>query len=162
MKSFMKTLVAAFVLGTVALIASDVPKTLTPEFYKTCTRAKSKLGSILVDPAFVRGQGLSWDGHIEWKANERSTGFARALESSLKDVVRPEGSNKLAVAVIQAETTFFMTGKFVAEFTIRDASGKTVAQASFFTFAMHEKDGSIAFQHLADTIVGDLENDLLK
>jgi hypothetical protein len=74
-------------------------------------------------PAFNRERGVSWDGKIVWKTEERAWAFAAALEGSLKGVVRAGSPYHLSVAVVRLEK---QTSTFVVEFGIQDPSGENL------------------------------------
>ena len=74
-------------------------------------------------PAFNRERGVSWDGRIAWRTEERVWAFAAALEGSLKGIVRADSPYRLSVAVVRLEK---QTGTFVVEFGIQDLSGESL------------------------------------
>jgi len=164
MKKILFTLFLAFVAFGTALQAADLPRTLTPEFYvkKFAHRGPSKTGWIWSGPSYDRTKGVSWDGRIDWKAADRNSEFLAGLEGVLKQVARKEGVYSLIVSVVQAELNFSAHGDLAVEFAIRDAAGEIVAMAHEYTTVYRRRSEPVSFASAADTIVGNLERDLLK
>jgi hypothetical protein len=76
-----------------------------------------------VPAAFERERGVSWDGRIGWRTEERVWVFAAALEASLKGITRAGSPYRLNVAVVRVDKP---TGTFVVEFSIQDPSGESL------------------------------------
>jgi hypothetical protein len=116
---------ALLVLGVSARWAVCSPDTAPAPLYLKNTVRGSKNTNFVIPPAFERERGVSWDGRIGWKTDERLWVFAAALEGSLKRIIRADSPYRLSVAVVRAEKR---TGTFVVEFTIEDPTGESVEQ----------------------------------
>jgi len=119
------TLIALLGLAGSMLSAAPSLDTAKAPFYaKGATRDPGAM-TISLPSEFAPERGVSWDGQIGWKAAERVSVFAAALELSLKGVVRPDSPFHLSVTVVRAEKR---TGTFVVEFAILDPSGASVEE----------------------------------
>jgi hypothetical protein len=123
----MKTLLAILILllgpGGAALLARCSPDAVPITFHSKRAAWDPRNLNLSVPAAFERARGVSWDGRIGWKTEERVWVFAAALEASLKAVIRADSPYRLGVAVVRAEKR---TGTFVVEFTIQDPAGEDV------------------------------------
>jgi hypothetical protein len=108
-----------------ALAGGCTPDTAPATFYLRHAPQEVREVRACFPPAFVRDRGVSWDGRIGWKTEERVWVFAAALEGSLKPIVRADSPYRLSVAVVRVEKR---TGTFVVEFSIQDPSGEPVEQ----------------------------------
>lgn len=123
MKRRLSTLVILLGLAWSILPARCSPDTGPVPFYARTSARNLSPVDLAFPPLFERERGVSWDGHIGWKTDERAWVFAAALEGSLKGIIRAESPYRLRVAVVRAEK---QTGTFVVEFTIQDPSGESV------------------------------------
>jgi hypothetical protein len=122
-KRLCSTLIAILGLGGSTPSAHGSPITAPAPFYLKHASLDPRNVPLIFPPAFEREQGVSWDGKIEWKAEERAWVFAAALEGSLKGISRVNSPYRLSVAVVRVEK---LTGTFVVEFTILDPTGESV------------------------------------
>jgi hypothetical protein len=123
----MRTLPAALII-LFGSSGSTLPARCSPDAIPTSFHGKhavwdSRNQRLAVPTAFERERGVSWDGQIGWKTEERVWVFAAALEASLKGIIRADSPYRLSVAVVRVEK---QTGTFVVEFTIQDPSGDNV------------------------------------
>lgn len=117
------TLIAVLGLGGSPLSAGCSPDTDKAPFYLKDAGRNPKSLPLSLHTDFERERGVSWDGQIAWKTEDRVWVFAASLESSLKGVIRPDSPYRLSVTVVRAEKG---TGTFVVEFSIQDPSGASV------------------------------------
>jgi len=123
MTKLLSTLIAILGWSVPTLWGSPSPDLAPALFYTVNAGRNTKPVYFGFPPVFERERGVSWDGRIGWKTEERAWVFAAALEFSLKDIVRANSPYHLNVAVVRVEK---QTGTFVVEFTIQDPSGESV------------------------------------
>jgi hypothetical protein len=123
MKSYPSTLVTVLGLAGAILSARCSPDAAPTRFYARGAAKDINRVEFSFPPIFEREHGVSWDGQIDWKTEERARVFGAALEGSLKGISRAGSPYRLHVAVVRAEK---QTGTFVVEFTIQAPSGESV------------------------------------
>src|SRR5664279_4696322 len=123
MRTLLATLIVMLGLGGSTLSGRCSPDAIRATFHSKNTAWDSRNQNLSVPAAFERERGVSWDGRIGWKTEERVWVFAAALEASLKGITRADSPYRLSVAVVRVEK---QTGTFVVEFTIQDPSGESV------------------------------------
>ena len=123
MRKLLFILMPVLSLGGPTLSAKCSPDTAPVPFYTKFAGPDSKNVQVCLPPVFDRERGVSWDGRIAWKTEERAWVFAAALEGSLKGIVRADSPYHLSVAVVRLEK---QTGTFVVEFSIQDPSGESL------------------------------------
>jgi hypothetical protein len=102
---------------------------------------------------------VSWDGRIEWKAEERAGRFAAALEGSLKGISRTSSPYRLSVAVVRVEK---QTGTFVVEFSIQAPSGESVELLQIEGACPSDRPIEEIYPAVASEIVSTFEKSVLK
>jgi hypothetical protein len=110
-------------LGGSGLAARCFPDAIPAAFHSKHAAWESRNLQLEVPATFERERGVSWDGRIGWKTEERVWVFAAALEISLKGITRADSPYRLSVAVVRVDK---QTGTFVVEFSIQDPSGESV------------------------------------
>jgi hypothetical protein len=123
MGKLLSILIPVLILGGPTLSAGCLPDTAPASFYMKHTGPDSKKVQVCFPPVFDRERGVSWDGKIAWRTEERAWVFAAALEGSLKGIVRANSPYHLNVAVVRLEK---QTGTFVVEFSIQDPTGESL------------------------------------
>lgn len=123
MRTLLATLIIMLGWGGSRLSARCSPDTIPATFHSRNAAWDSRNLQLDVPAAFERERGVSWDGRIGWKTEERVWVFAAALEASLKGILRADSPYRLSVAVVRVDK---QTGTFVVEFTILDPSGASV------------------------------------
>jgi hypothetical protein len=159
MKRHLATLIAGLSLGGPMLSASCSPDSAPAPFYMKNTAWESRNANFGLQPAFERERGVSWDGQIGWKTQERVWPFAAALESSLKGIIRADSPYRLSVAVVRVERP---KGTFVVEFTIHDATGESVEQVQVEGTGPHGPSRDDLYPVVAGKIVTAFEKSVLK
>jgi hypothetical protein len=109
--------------------------------------------------AFERERGVSWDGHIGWKTQERVWVFAAALEASLKGIIRADSPYRLSVVVVRVEK---QTGTFVVEFAIQDSSGESVELVQVEGAGPRQREMDEVYPAVAGAIVTTFKERLLE
>lgn len=117
------TLIALLGLGGAALSAHGSLDTDRAPVHRQGAAQDPRPLPFSLPKAFERERGVSWDGRIGWKTQERAWLFAAALESSLEGVLRPDSPYRLSVTVMRAEQG---ARTFVVEFAIQDPSGESL------------------------------------
>ena len=110
-------------------------------------------------PAFDRERGVSWDGRIAWKTEERAWVFAAALEGSLKGIIRADSPYHLRVAVVRVEK---QTGTFVVEFSILAPSGESIELVQVEGAGPSDRSMEEIYPTVAAEIVTTFEKSILK
>jgi len=86
MRKLLSILIPVLSLGGPMLSAGCSPDTAPVPFYMKYSGPDSKKVQVCFPPVFDRARGVSWDGRIAWKTEERVWVFAAALEGSLKGI----------------------------------------------------------------------------
>jgi hypothetical protein len=123
MRKLLYVLIPVLSLSGPLLSAKCSPDTAHAAFYTKYTGPDSMHAQTCLPPEFDRERGVSWDGKIAWKTEERAWVFAAALEGSLKEIVRADSPYHLTVAVVRLEK---QTGTLVVEFSIQAPSGESL------------------------------------
>jgi hypothetical protein len=123
MGKFLSILIPVLSLSGSTLAAKCSSDAVPVAFYMKYSGLDSKNVHVCFPPIFDRERGVSWDGRIAWRTEERAWVFAAALEGSLKGIVRADSPYHLSVAVVRLEK---QTGTFVVEFSIQDPSGESL------------------------------------
>jgi hypothetical protein len=123
MKMLFATLIVLFGPAGPTLTARPSLDAVPARFHSKNAAWASRNQHLVVPVAFERERGVSWDGQIGWKTQERVWVFAAALETSLKGIIRADSPYRLSVAVVRVEP---QKGTFVVEFTIQDPSGESL------------------------------------
>lgn len=159
MKRFLSTLITVLGLGGPTLPAGCSPGTVPAPFYLKSTTRDLKDAIFSFPPAFERERGVSWDGRIGWKTEERAWVFAAALEDSLKGIIRGDSPYRLSVAVIRMERR---TGTVVVEFTIKGPSGENVELVEVEGTGPRDLSMDEVYPAVAGQIVTTFEKNVLK
>ncbi len=159
MRRFLSTLIAVLGLSGPTLLAGCPPDTVPAPFYLKNAPRDFKGSLFSFPPAFDRERGVSWDGRIGWKTEERAWVFAAALEGSLKGIIRGDSPYRLSVAVIRMER---QSGTFVVEFTIKDSSGENVELVQVEGTGPHDLSIDEVYPAVAGQIVTTFEKNILK
>jgi hypothetical protein len=123
MRTLLIPLIILLGLGGSRLSARCSPDAIPAMFHAKNAAWDSRNLQLGIPATFERERGVSWDGRIGWRTEERAWVFAAALEASLKGITRAGSPYRLSVAVLQVDK---QTGTFVVEFTILDPSGESV------------------------------------
>ena len=123
MGKFLSILIPVLSLSGPTLAAKCSSDAAPLAFYMKHSGPDSKNVQVCFPPVFDRERGVSWDGKIAWRTEERAWVFAAALEGSLKGIVRANSPYHLSVAVVRLEK---QTGTFVVEFSIQDPTGESL------------------------------------
>jgi hypothetical protein len=146
-------------LGGPGLSAKCSPDTAPAACCPKHPAPDSKDAVRLFPPAFDRERGVSWDGQIAWKAEERAWAFAAALEDSLKGIIRANSPFHLNVAVVRVEK---QTGTFVVEFGIQAPSGENVELVQVEGVGPRNLSTEEIYPFVAAEIVTTFEKSVLK
>jgi hypothetical protein len=141
------------------LVAGCSLETIPPESYGTHAARNSRIGYFCLPPAFERERGVSWDGRIEWKTQERAWVFAAALEGSLNGIIRADSPYRLRVAVLRVEK---QTGTFIVEFTVQDSSGERVELVQVEGVIRRNPSNEDHYRAVAGEIVTTFEKSVLR
>jgi len=123
MRTLLASLLILLGLSGSRLSARCSPNAIPAAFHAMNAAWDSRHLQLDVPAAFEPERGVSWDGRIGWKTEDRVWVFAAALEVSLKGITRVDSPYRLSVAVVRADQ---QTGTFVVEFSIQDPSGASV------------------------------------
>ena len=123
MRTLLVPLIVMLGWGGSGLSARCSPDAIPASFHSKNAAWDSRNLQPEVPAAFERARGVSWDGRIGWKTEERVWVFAAALEASLRGLIRADSPYRLSVTVVRVDK---QTGTFVVEFTIQDSSGASV------------------------------------
>jgi hypothetical protein len=159
MRKLLSILVPVLCPGGSMLSAGCSLDTALAPFYMKHAGPEFKNVQACLPPEFDRERGVSWDGRIAWKTEERAWGFAAALEGSLKGIVRADSPYHLSVAVIQLEK---QTGTLVIEFTIQDPSGQSLELVQVEGVGPRGRPMEELYPNLAAEIVMTFEKSVLK
>lgn len=159
MKRQLSTLIATIGLAGSALSAHCLSDSRIAPFL--AGSATGNLGRIdlALTPIFEQERGVTWDGRIDWKTQERAWVFAAALEGSLKGIVRAGSPYRLRVAVVRAEK---QTGTFVVEFTIQDPSGVSLEVVEVEGICPRNRSGDEVYPLVAGEIVTTFKKTILQ
>jgi hypothetical protein len=159
MKSLIPTLIAILGLGGSTPSALCSPNTAPAPFYQKNATLDSRNVTFSFPPAFERERGVSWDGRIGWKTEERAWVFAAALEGSLKGISRVNSPYRLSVAVVRVEK---LTGTFVVEFTIQDPTGESLELLQVEGVCPRNRSSEDIYPALAGEIVTTFKKNVLQ
>jgi hypothetical protein len=162
MKKHLSTLAVLLVLTGLAPSATCAPDLApAPSYWASAAgeARKARNATSGIPPVFERERGVSWDGRIGWKTEDRLWVFAAALEGSLKGIVRDGSPFRLSVAVVRVEQE---TGTFVVEFSILDPSGERVEQVQVEGSGPRDGGMDAVYPAVAGQIVKTFEQSVLK
>ena len=159
MRKLLSILILVLSLGGPTLSAECSPDLAPVPFYTKFAGPDSKNVQVCLPPAFDRERGVSWDGRIAWKTEERAWVFAAALEGSLKGIVRADSPYHLSVAVVRLEK---QTGTFVVEFSIQDPSGESLELIQVEGAGPRDRSIEEIYPTLAAEIVATFAKSVLK
>ena len=159
MRKSLSILIPVLSLGGPMLSARCSPDTAPAAFYMKYSGPDSKNVHVCFPPIFDRERGVSWDGKIAWRTEERAWVFAAALEDSLKGIVRASSPYHLSVAVVRLEK---QTGTFVVEFSIQDPTGESLELVQVEGAGLRNPVVEEIYPTLAAEIVTTFEKSVLK
>jgi hypothetical protein len=159
MRKLLYILIPVLNLGGPTLSAGCSPDTAPASFHRKHTGPDSKQFQVCLPPVFDRERGVSWDGRIAWKTEERAWVFAAALEGSLKGIVRADSPYHLSVAVVRLEK---QTGTFVVEFSIQDPAGESLELVQVEGAGPRNRSVEEVYPTLAAEIVATFAKSVLK
>jgi len=159
MRKLLSILIPVLSLGGPMLSAGCSPDTAPVSFYMKHTGPDSKQVQVCFPPVFDRERGVSWDGRIAWRTEERAWVFAAALEGSLKGIVRADSPYHLSVAVVRLEK---QTGTFVVEFSILDPTGESLELVQVEGAGPRNRSVEEIYPNLAAEIVTTFAKSVLK
>ena len=159
MRKSLYILIPVLSLGGPMLSARCSPDRVPAAFYMKYSGPDSKNVHVCFPPIFDRERGVSWDGKIAWRTEERAWVFAAALEGSLKGIVRADSPYHLSVAVVRLEK---QTGTFVVEFSIQDPTGESLELVQVEGAGLRNPVVEEIYPTLAAEIVTTFEKSVLK
>jgi len=158
MQKLLPTLILLALGGSIQP-ASGAPNLIPPPYFHRAPALEALVPHALFASPFERERGVSWDGHIAWKTQERAWVFAAALEYSLKGIVRRDSPYRLKVAVVQVEKK---KGTFVVEFAVQDATGESLELVQVEGVVQSSPSDDEAFRAAAGSIVTTFEKSILR